>query len=106
MPSVKHDFTLKIMEIMNSHFAEQSEKVFNESELLQYLNIKTKAANRGSKSRSGFANHYAIFVLVEDYINRGFHDHGAMKNMRVRNFQHFFVGKESCRLAASFKITL
>ncbi|MDF5738941.1 MULTISPECIES: restriction endonuclease [unclassified Nostoc] len=40
---------------------------------MQYLNIKTKAANRGSKSRAGFANHYAIYVLVEDYLNNEFH---------------------------------
>jgi hypothetical protein len=90
MPSVKHDFTSKIMEIMNSNFAEQSEKVFNESELLQYLNIKTKAANRGSKSRSGFANHYAIFVLVEDYINRGFHDLGGYEEYEGAQFSTLF----------------
>ncbi len=40
---------------------------------MQYLNIKTRAANRGSKSRAGLANHYAIYVLVEDYINNEFH---------------------------------
>jgi hypothetical protein len=46
--------------------------VFNNSELIQYLNIKTKSANSGSKSRGSFANHYALYVLVEDYITKGF----------------------------------
>ncbi len=74
MPAVRHDFTTKILEILNSHFGEFAEQLLDSSELLQYLNIKTKAANRGSKSRAGFANHYAIYVLVEDYINHGFHN--------------------------------
>lgn len=42
---------------------------------MQYLNHKTKSANRGSKSRGSFANHYAIYVLVEDYINQGYLEH-------------------------------
>ena len=45
---------------------------FRELLPLLHLNIKTKAANRDSKTRSGFANHYAIYVLIEDYLNGGF----------------------------------
>jgi len=74
MPVVRHDFTEKIITILESHFPKHGVKVLDNSELLQYLNIKTKAANRGSKSRAGFANHYAIYVLVEDYISHGFHE--------------------------------
>lgn len=73
MPAVRHDFTKKILEILKSHFGGHAKTILDGSELLQYLNIKTKAANRGSKSRAGFANHYAIYVLVEDYIDHGFH---------------------------------
>ncbi len=73
MPAVRHEFTGKILEILESHFDGDTDQLFDSSELLQYLNIKTKAANRGSKSRAGFANHYAIYVLVEDYINHEFH---------------------------------
>ncbi|GHU27964.1 hypothetical protein FACS1894164_20270 [Spirochaetia bacterium] len=29
---------------------------------------KTKSANKGSKSRGSFANLYAIYVILEDYI--------------------------------------
>lgn len=70
---MQHEFTYKIIEILNYHFPNQGEKILHHSELLQYLNIKTKAANAGSKSRAGFANHYAIYVLVEDYLNNEFH---------------------------------
>ena len=73
MPLVRHDFTEKILEILNKHFPDLEDQILDSSDLLQYLNIKTKAANRGSKSRAGFANHYAIYVLIEDYIKNEFH---------------------------------
>jgi len=40
--------------------------------LLQYLNIKTRSASRNSKSRGSFGNLYAVYVLVEDYLNHQF----------------------------------
>ena len=74
MMAVRHDFTKRIVEILEAQFPGYGERVLDSSELLQYLNIKTRAANRGSKSRAGFANHYAIYVLVEDYVDHGFHE--------------------------------
>lgn len=73
---VEHEFTATIKEILNKYFAEKSDDVFSKSPLIQYLNIKTKSANRGSKSRGAFANHYALYVLIEDYVNNGFSDSG------------------------------
>jgi len=32
------------------------------------LNEKTRSTNRGSKARGSFANLYAIYVIIEDYI--------------------------------------
>lgn len=90
MPIVQHKFTKKIIEILNSHFPNQGDKVLNSSELLQYLNIKTKAANRGSKSRAGFANHYAIYVLVEDYLNNEFHLKGGYDEYQGAQFVKLF----------------
>lgn len=68
----KHDFTSEIISILDRNTDGHGEEIFNRSEIIQYLNIKTKAANRGSKSRAGLANHYAIYVLVEDYIKGDF----------------------------------
>ncbi|GFE68770.1 restriction endonuclease [Chroococcus sp. FPU101] len=73
MAIVQHELTQKIIEILNSYFLRQGNEILNSSELLQYLNIKTKATNRGSKSRAGLANLYAIYVLIEDYLNKQFH---------------------------------
>jgi len=73
---MEHEFTKKIKEILRDNFGDLSDKVFLESPIMQYLNIKTKSASKGSKSRGSFANLYAIYVLVEDYITKGFHKIG------------------------------
>jgi len=68
----KLHFTDIILEILNKHFGKQTETVFRSSELLQYIDKKTVSVNKGSKSRGSFANIYSIYVLVEDYISKGF----------------------------------
>ncbi|MGB3206358.1 MAG: hypothetical protein WBB28_15325 [Crinalium sp.] len=68
----KHPFTAIIIEILTNHFGQDAKNVFELSPLLQYLNYKTRSANRGSKARSSFANLYAIYVLIEDYLEKGF----------------------------------
>jgi hypothetical protein len=70
---MRHLFTDKIDEVLEKHFKEDSEQIFKNSELLQYINIKTKSANKGSKSRGSFGNLYAIYILVEDYIANDYH---------------------------------
>lgn len=70
---MQHTFTVNIKSILQKHFGEDAEKVFEKSELIQYINNKTRSANRGSKARSSFANLYAIYVIVEDYIKNNFH---------------------------------
>ena len=69
---MKHEFTKNIIGILEEFYGTQAQAVLDQSSLLQYLNIKTRSANRGSKARGAFANHYALFVLVEDYINKGY----------------------------------
>jgi len=70
---MEHEFTKKIKDILKTNFGEISDRVFSESQIIQYLNIKTKSASKGSKSRGSFANLYAIYVLVEDYILKDFY---------------------------------
>lgn len=71
---MNHNFTSIIKEVLEKYFGENSAQIFKNSELIQYLNIKTVSADRGSKSRGSFANIYAIYVLVEDYIKNDFHN--------------------------------
>ena len=69
-----HAFTSTILKVLSKHFGEYANDVFSNSSILGYLNHKTKAANRGSKARGAFANHYALYVIIEDYIQKGFAD--------------------------------
>ncbi|MDB9538506.1 restriction endonuclease [Anabaenopsis tanganyikae CS-531] len=73
MQILQHDFTQTIITIINKYFPGYGDIILGNSQLLQYINLKTKAANRGSKSRASFANHYAIYVLIEDYLQKEFH---------------------------------
>ena len=73
---MESSFTNTIKNILQEHFGDKAESVFESSNLLQYINIKTKSANRGSKSRGSFANLYALYVLIEDYINHNYHKSG------------------------------
>jgi hypothetical protein len=68
----RHAFTSQIEAILSKHFGDAADDVLRASPLLGYLNYKTKSANRGSKSRGSFANHYALYVVIEDYINKGY----------------------------------
>lgn len=90
MSQPEHDFTLKIQEVLAKFFGSQKDEIFEKSPLLQYLNLKTRSANRGSKSRSSFANHYAIYVLVEDYLKGGFDKNKDYKDYEGAKFTDLF----------------
>jgi hypothetical protein len=47
---MEHEFTKTIKTILKKDFPTSSESIFSKSELIQYLNIKSKSANKGSKS--------------------------------------------------------
>ena len=63
-----HEFTNTIISQIENFLKIDGKEVLQVSSLMEYINIKTKSANRGSKSRGSFANLYAIYVLIEDYI--------------------------------------
>lgn len=86
MSILKHDFTNIITGILDQYYDNQADAILHTSEIIQYLNIKTKAANRGSKSRAGFANHYAIYVLVEDYLDGKFDTNGNYSDYEGAKF--------------------
>ena len=82
----EHQFTQTIQSILQSFFQEYSDDIFEKSPLLQYINVKTRSANKGSKSRGSFANLYAIYVLAEDYINKGFVEKGGYSKYEGASF--------------------
>ncbi|MDP8239979.1 MAG: hypothetical protein P9X24_12885 [Candidatus Hatepunaea meridiana] len=70
---MEHEFTPTIVRVINQNFGDAGNDIYIASPLIQYINLKTVSASRGSKARSRFANLYAIYVLVEDYIKGNFH---------------------------------
>ena len=87
---MEHDFTPVISEVLTRHFGDASQDLFEKSPLLQYINLKTVSATRGSKARSSFANLYAIYVLVEDYVAHGFHKKGNYSKYDGAQFSKLF----------------
>ncbi len=76
----KHGFTSKIEGILKAEFGDtDANELLAKSSLLGYLNHKTKSASKGSKARGSFANHYALYVLVEDYLEKGFGPGGDLE---------------------------
>ncbi|MDB9372696.1 hypothetical protein [Nodularia sphaerocarpa] len=69
MQILEHDFIQTIITILNKYFPGHGDIILSNSQLLQYINIKSKAAHHGLKLRPSFANHYAIYVLIEDYLD-------------------------------------
>lgn len=87
---MEHEFTKKIKEILEKKFGGLSDRVFSESKIIQYLNIKTKSASKGSKSRGSFANLYAVYVLVEDYLSKEFYKTGKYAEYEGAVFTNLF----------------
>jgi hypothetical protein len=69
---MQHSFTVNIKSVLQKRFGKNADEVFEKSQLIQYINLKTRSANKGSKARSSFANLYAIYVIIEDYVEKGF----------------------------------
>ncbi len=87
---MEHPFTIQIEEILKTEFGRAGERIFESSPLIQYLNIKTRSANRGSKSRGSFANLYALYVLVEDYLAHRYHRTGDYTRYEGAIFSDLF----------------
>lgn len=83
---MEHSFTTVIKDVLFRLYGEDGAKIYKKSLLIQYINEKTKSASKGSKSRSGFANLYAIYVIIEDYMAHGFDKKSSYKNYEGAQF--------------------
>lgn len=88
---MEHTFTSNIKIILQKEFQENASDIFEKSLLIQYINEKTRSANRGSKSRSSFANLYAIYVIIEDYISNGFQEKNDYSDYEGALFNKLFA---------------
>lgn len=100
---VQHEFTQKIIDQIAEDCKTNGRDILVASQLLEYINIKTKSANRGSKSRGSFANLYAIYVLLEDYIKVVFEEKKITQSMKGPYSAIYLNGKENCLLEQNSK---
>lgn len=70
---MEHLFTANIKDVLARFFGKDAGDIFEKSQLIQYINEKTRSAGRGSKARSSFGSLYALYSIIEDYIQNGFH---------------------------------
>lgn len=63
-----------IKTILKKHFSDQAQKIYDDSDLLQYLDLKTGAIYGDSKARRSLANIYAIYSILHFYIEDGFYN--------------------------------
>ena len=87
---MEHEFTATVRQILTANFGPAADSLFANSDLIQYLNVKTISASQGSKARASFANLYAIYVLVEDYIKHDFDHTGEYADYEGARFTELF----------------
>jgi hypothetical protein len=88
---MEHIFTNNIKIILRKNFGKNATEIFEKSLLVQYLNEKTRSANRGSKARGSFANLYAIYVIIEDYSAKKFDKKGDYSAYEGALFSNLFA---------------
>lgn len=87
---MEHSFTKNIKQVLSNHFNDKGEEIFEQSLLIQYLNQKTKSATKGAKARASFANIYAIYVIIEDYLENDFDKKGGYSKYDGAIFNKLF----------------
>ncbi len=100
---MEHTFTANIKGILDNRFKTDAEEIFKNSTLIQYINFKTRSANKGSKARSSFANLYAIYVLVEDYIDNGFENKGTYSDYEGAIYSKLFTRQRQLPFGGSLQ---
>ena len=100
---MEHTFTADIKSILDTKFGTDSEEIFKNSNLIQYINFKTRSANKGSKARSSFANLYAVYVLVEDYLDKDFVQKGTYAEYQGAIYSKLFTRQRQLPFGGSLQ---
>jgi len=88
---MEHIFTANIKAVLQRYFGKNADDIFEKSQIIQYINEKTRSAGKGSKSRGSYANLYAIYVIIEDYISKGYHKKGDYSKYEGAAFSKLFT---------------
>ena len=91
---MEQPYTETINDILKARFKDEASSIFDKSELLQYIALKTRSANKGAKSRGSFANLYSLYVVIEDYLEKGFDKKSNYSNSEGAEFTKLFKRQE------------
>ena len=61
-----------IEDILEKHFGDKWNNIYTNSMLLKYLNLKSGAIHGNVKTRRSLANWYAIYAILNYYVEGGF----------------------------------
>ncbi len=100
---MEHIFTANIKEILQRNFDKNADDIFDKSQLIQYINQKTRSAGRGSKARSSFANLYSIYVIIEDYIANNFDKKGDYSKYEGAKFSNLLTRAKALPFGSSLQ---
>ncbi len=75
-----------IKEILKKYFNDDYQIIYNNSDLLKYINLKTGAINGNSKSRKSLGNIYAIYSILILYEKEFFNKAEAYKQFAGYDF--------------------
>ncbi len=88
---------------LSKAFGNAAQDIFDKSLLIQYIANKTKSANRGSKSRSSFGNLYALYVVIEDYLNNGYDSRTDYDQYEGAKFSNLFARQREMPFGAKLQ---
>lgn len=88
-------FNLQISEefirsILQSNFPDQYQTIYDNSFLLQYLDLKMRAIHRDSKARRSFANIYAIYSILYFYQSDFYGNKAAYQRFEGYDYMQLF----------------
>ena len=80
-----------VREIIEKHFPGQSQQIYEESLLIQYLDKKSGAIHGTAKTRRSLANYYAIYSILNFYVDEFFGEPDKYKKFEGYEYTKLFV---------------
>lgn len=84
---IKHKVEEYIKEILSDYYGNNWQTIYNKSELIQYLNLKSGAIHGDSNSRRSLANWYAIYAILTFYKDNNFVNH-KIEYLKFEGFRY------------------
>ena len=80
-----------VQEILEKYFPDQSQQIYAESLLIQYLDKKSGAIHGTAKTRRSLANYYAIYSILNFYVDEYFENPDEYKKFEGYEYTKLFT---------------